>query len=157
MGMQRIRNLVSVEHPIVLISILIISALWISLTWNVELQLQEEMQTENIELVVHASMPKLTGVEPNARLDRTIIDVDHVKILDGWVTWKQNQNKTLQIYATLEPKKMSAYAYMRSDLNGRIGAQGFLLVVEDSTVSAKQICVMNLIENNFYSLAGSAC
>jgi len=157
MGMQRDRNSISAKYPIMLISISILSALWISLKWNVELRSQDEMQTQNIELVVHTSMPELTGVETNAMLDRTIADVDHIKILDGWATWKQNQIKTLHIYAPIKPEKMSAYAYERSDLNGRIGAQGFFLMIEDPKISAVQICVMNSIETKFYSLAGSAC
>ena len=119
--------------------------------------LQDQMQTENIDLVFHTEMPQLTGVEPNAFIDRTRIVATHAVVMEGWATWTRNVKKTLHVYVTDGSKNMSAYAFERSDLNGRTGAKGFLLVAENPRAPIKPICVMILSGNNFYSLTGSAC
>ena len=121
------------------------------------MHLQDQMQTENIDLVFHTGIPQLTAVEPNAMIDRTRIVDTHVVVMEGWATWTRNVKKTLHVYVADGSENMSAYAFERSDLGGRAGAKGFLLVAENPRAPIQPICVMVLSGNNFYSLTGSAC
>jgi hypothetical protein len=121
------------------------------------MRLSDQMQTENIDLVFHTGMPQLTGVEPNAMIDRTLIVATHPVVMEGWATWNRNVKKTLHVYVADGSQNMSAYAFERFDLSDRAGAKGFLLVAENSRAPIEPICVMILSGNNFYSLTGSAC
>ena len=115
------------------------------------------MQAERINLITLEQMPNLTGVAPNALIDKVIKISSETMAVEGWSTWDQSLNKTLYIYIAPGFVKANAYAYVRSDLSNRVGAKGFLLVAEKIPVQIQNVCLMAMSHNNFYSIAGGAC
>ena len=115
------------------------------------------MRTEQVGLIIHERMPQLTDVSYNAQIDKTIRFSDDITVLEGWTTWDRDFDKTLHVYSVFGAEELSAYAYVRSDLNGRKGAKGFFLIAKSGVAKNSDICVMNMVGVNYYSIAGSAC
>ena len=149
---------VSTKRYLVLVSlILIVCITWLSLEWTKEFYGQDEINAEYIHLIYHTTMPRLTGVAPNAMIDRTFRSKKDSVVTQGWATWNSKQAKTLHIFTALGTKVMNAYAFERADLSGRRGAMGFFLITETSEDQDTGICVMSLKGSDFYSIADSAC
>ena len=157
MGEWNIRRVGTRKCLVLAALVLIACTIWLTLEWTKEFYAQDEINAEDIHLVHHTTMPRLTGVEPNAMIDRTFRSKKDFAVTEGWATWNSDQEKTLHIFTALGTKVMRAYAYDRSDLSGRPGAKGFVFITETSETQDTGICVMNLKEDNFYSIAGSAC
>ena len=157
MGEQNIRSVGTKKCLILVTLISVVCMMWVSLEWPKEFYGQDGIQIENVYLVNHPTMPRLTGVEPNAMIDKTFQSQKDFAVTEGWATWNDRQEKTLHIFTALGTKVMNAYAYQRADLSGRPGAEGFVFITETSGMRDTGICVMNLKEGNFYSIAGSAC
>jgi hypothetical protein len=157
MGELNIRRVGTKRYLLLGTLILIICIIWLSLKWTKEFYGQDEINVEHVYLVHHTTMPRLTGVEANAMIDRTFRSKKDFAVTQGWATWNSKQAKTLHIFTALGTKVMNAYAFERADLSGRPGAKGFFLITETSEDQDTGICVMDLRGSDFYSIAGSAC
>jgi hypothetical protein len=140
-----------------LILLFVLLFLGASLQLSTKSKSSDVMRSERVELIVHSSIPQLKKVANNALIDKTIRFSDGVIAIEGWTTWEINSNKTLHVHSAPGVTDMRAYAYERSDLEGRTGAKGFFLVVKNSQTKDLDICVMNMIGLDFYSISGSAC